>query len=840
MKKIKQILCFLFVLVLAACEKDYINTIQNVEVAAPTEVAASFNITNDNSGNVTITPKSNGGLVHVVSFNDGTSAVADTLDLGESMTHQFVEGNYTVNVEAVGYANLSARSEVPLVVSFRAPENLVVEISNDEAISRQVNVTASADYATNYQVFFGEGNPPVIVNADEVASFVFSEAGTNTIRVVANSGGSATTEFVDAAFEVTAIMQPLGPAPRQQSRNATDYISIFSGAYDDETTVNTFPDWGQGGNFGSGWTTFTLEGDAMLQYTNLSYQGIEFGGDYDLSQMEYLHMDVWTADVASLKTFLIRNGGGDAQVTTDLTQDGWTSIEIPISAFTDQGLDVSTIFQIKFEGGTQPWPNGTIFVDNIYFYKVPTGIVTNEVQNFDGASPPTVFFFGNANGSIVNNPDTTGENTTAKVVQINKVAGAEVWAGSVFETGFTLDFDAFSKISIQSWSPSAGVTVRLKVENAANGGIFYELDQTTTVANAWETLTWDFSGIPDGVYNKVVVFYDFGNVGDGTTYYYDTITLVDDSGAAPTSVIEDVEGTPPAIIPFGNASAQVIANPDTTGDNTSANAIEFVKTSGAEVWAGVSFEPGYALDFDNHSTVTIKTWSPKVGATVRLKVENAADGGIFFEADATTTVANGWETLTWDFSAINTNNVYNKVVVFFDFGVTGDGSTYYFDDVTLVGSVSSPPETVQDFEGTVNALIPFGNAGAQVIANPDTTGDNTSSNVVEFNKVSGAEVWAGVSFESDPLDFSNYTTVSIKTWSPKVGAVVRLKVENAADGGVFYELDATTTVANAWETLTWDFSAIPAGTYDKVVVFFDFGNSGDGSVYYYDEIILTN
>jgi hypothetical protein len=101
-------------------------------------------------------------------------------------------------------------------------------------------------------------------------------------------------------------------------------------------------------------------------------------------------------------------------------------------------------------------------------------------------------------------------------------------------------------------------------------------------------------------------------------------------------------------------------------------------------------------------------------------------------------------------------------------------------------------------------------------------------------------VWAGTFFEvEEPLDLDTYSTISVKTWSPKSGITVRLKLENQ-DVSVFYETDATTTVANSWEELTYDFSAAPAGDYIRVVIFFDFDVPGDDSVYYFDEYALTN
>jgi len=111
----------------------------------------------------------------------------------------------------------------------------------------------------------------------------------------------------------------------------------------------------------------------MIQYSNLNYQGVQFAAAQDVSNMQYLHMEVWTADLAALEIFPISVATGEKSVVKELTADEWTTIDIPISAFTDQGLSMADIHQFKFVGS--PWnPDGfgTIFIDNIYFYKNPS------------------------------------------------------------------------------------------------------------------------------------------------------------------------------------------------------------------------------------------------------------------------------------------------------------------------------------------------------------------------------------------------------------------------------------------------------------------------------------
>jgi hypothetical protein len=656
-----------------SCQKDFVNSDVDVKIAAPSEVSAAFKITNDNSGLVNIVPESNGGLKHVVSYNDGSSE-SDTLDLGQSIDHTFAEGNYEIAVKALGYNNLTSSNEVPLVVSFRAPENLEVTITNDSAISRQVNVVATADYATNYSVYFGADSEAVTANAGETVSYIFPEAGTTTIRVVANSGGSATTVYEDTAFNVTAILQPISSAPRQQARAASDYISIFSDTYTNEAGVDTFPDWGQGGQ-GSSWTTFDFAGDSMLQYINLSYQGITFSAS-DVSQMEYLHFDVWTAEVNRIETSLISVGTGEKPVWTVLESDEWTSIDIPISAFTDQGLSVNDIHQLKFVGDV--FAAGTVFIDNIYFYRAATGVVTDDIEDFEGTAP-VIGTFGNAAVAVINNPDATGINTSAKVAEFTKPAGAEVWAGSNIVLDAPLDIVNFSKISLKTWSPKVGAVVKMKLENA-DASITHEVDINTSVANTWEQLSYDFSAAPAADYVNLVVFLDFGNAGDGSVYYYDDFQLVDDSGSSLSSPIQSFDGDTPTLTPFGNAAIAIISNPDSSGENTTANVAQFTKPAGAEVWAGVTLDTE-VLDLTNYSKISFKSWSPTAGATVLVKLENA-DASVFHEVSVNTTVANAWETLVYDFNGAAAAD-YVKVIVFYDFGNTGDGSVYYYDEIKL-------------------------------------------------------------------------------------------------------------------------------------------------------------
>lgn len=370
MKKIKNLIKYttLIVFFVVACT-DNLRDIGFLDsIPDPSNISATFNITQDNTGLVTITPKADGAVSFEVTFGDSSAPV--TVPQGESVDHTYAEGTYEVKLVASNVRGATAETTLPLVVSFIPPQNLVVTIENDAAISKQVNITATADFAVSFDFDSGETGvtqPVVSGNIGSTVSYQYANPGKYNVKVTAKGGAIATTEYA-VEFEVTEILAPIASATAPPTRSASDVISIYTDAagYNNVAGTEFFPDWGQGGQ-GSSWAEFDLNGDKMLQYVNLSYQGVQLAAAQDLTGMEYLHMDVWTAKVDRIETSLISMTSGEKPVWRDLTKNDWTSIEIPLSEFTSQGLTIADIHQLKFVGDV--WAAGTVFIDNIYFYK---------------------------------------------------------------------------------------------------------------------------------------------------------------------------------------------------------------------------------------------------------------------------------------------------------------------------------------------------------------------------------------------------------------------------------------------------------------------------------------
>ncbi len=162
---------------------------------------------------------------------------------------------------------------------------------------------------------------------------------------------------------------PTTAAPTPPGRFPEDVVSVFSHAYDNVAGTDFNPSWGQSTIV----STIEIDGNATLKYANFNYQGTQFAEPLDVEIMEFLHLDMWTADATSVNVFCISTGPVETAFALPITPGQWESYDIPLGTFT--GVDFTDLIQFKFDGG-----NGaqTIYLDNLYFYKGnPTN--TNEL-----------------------------------------------------------------------------------------------------------------------------------------------------------------------------------------------------------------------------------------------------------------------------------------------------------------------------------------------------------------------------------------------------------------------------------------------------------------------------
>ncbi|MDX1760675.1 MAG: hypothetical protein R3218_00830 [Christiangramia sp.] len=688
---IKYIFFITLSILIVGCESDDDQLVDLSNLAAPANLGASFTITQDNSGLVTITPKGESANSFTVDFGDGSESSPE-LKPGESIEHVYDEGDYDVVVTGMNLNGVTSEASQPLTVSFRAPENLEVEISKGTD-GYSVTVSASADYAAMFEVYFGEveSEEPTLLMEGESVTYTYAETGTYDIKVVALSGGAETVEYTETVEMTGPVPSPtpeklpesvislfsnaytnvpvdtwrtdwsqgdleetdidgndikeysnldfvgiltesnqidatgmthfrtdiysldaetfrvklvdFGPngvfdgggddvehevvfediaqgewvtldIPLEDFTGLTtrahisqliysaapagettvlvdnvffyddsvqvptspvmaaptpihveeDVLSIYSGKYSDPAGVNYYPDWSQSTTF----ETVSINGDEAIKYDNANYQGIDIGESIDLTGYEYVHIDVWSGDYSSIPFFLIAPGPVERSVNLNVTPNQWNSIQIPLSEFTSQGLDISDIFQFKFDVTANP--GGAFYIDNLYFSSESDATAVTLPVSFENSALSYSFTpFEGAEIALEENPYKGGINPSNTVVRFTKTVDSQPYAGNTLQLDENIDFSTTQKISVKVYSPKKDIPVLLKLENSADGSINSEVSATITKENQWEELVFDFSGIDTTQdFGKVIIFFDFPGEarGDGTVYYYDDIQLI--------------------------------------------------------------------------------------------------------------------------------------------------------------------------------------------------------------------------------------------------------------------------------------------------------------------------
>lgn len=162
-----------------------------------------FDVSTDNSGLVRVTPIGEGVSKSVVTLGHGSDGEI-TLNPGESTTHNYPEGSYTVTIVSYDLAGNSTTNTYPLQVTYVAPTDISVA---QTFAGTTLTITATANYANGMLVTWGDGGanevPTVMTGAlgetFTVPAHTYAP-GVYTLTVTALSGGAATTT---ATYPVT-------------------------------------------------------------------------------------------------------------------------------------------------------------------------------------------------------------------------------------------------------------------------------------------------------------------------------------------------------------------------------------------------------------------------------------------------------------------------------------------------------------------------------------------------------------------------------------------------------------------------------------------------------------
>ena len=318
----------------------------------------------------------------------------------------------------------------------------------------------------------------------------------------------------------------------------------------------------------------------------------DFPAPIDLSVFNQLSMMV-LADAAVPILMKLEGGSSPAaEIWTDYTNAGeWQRITVDFSM--QAGMEHQKVC-FFFDGGVEHPDVITYHIDNITFSQAP---FNGCLMNFDeDAFTSTVWNYFPADDAgdfeLVDNPDPTGINTSAKVGKaVEKSTTDQPWQGMFTDLPSYIDLNVSKIVKMKIWSPQIA-SVTMKLENPQTPGAPGSSGDNTvanTTMNQWEELSFDFENSPtplpaDGNYTRVTLIWDIDNIPTSdVTYYFDDIRLDGGSCGIAGNVFQTPDLEPLHISPNPVSDVLTVEN---LGDVSRLEIYNLLGARVADIWTG--------------------------------------------------------------------------------------------------------------------------------------------------------------------------------------------------------------------------------------------------------------
>lgn len=338
-------------------------------------------------------------------------------------------------------------------------------------------------------------------------------------------------------------------------------------------------------------------------------------GGVDASAGGQVCLDVHFAEANSLTLKLETGDPADEweqTISTDIVGE-WTTIcyDLGVAGEANGSVAVGKMFTrvVLFIGlGEAATAEQVVYLDNWQFPEAGGGSdpVTQVIFDFESPETTTNYtYFGSSlqdqPAANIANPNPTGVNTSATVVEYVKAANSELWAGAYANPAPTQPIDATTggTLCVDVHYDHIG-NIALKLEGGPEGTNWVQTVENTVI-NEWEQLCIDLSlpGLEESmnpatgnVYTQLVIFPDFQ-----INYDVDVVSYVDNLVFTPNN-------TPPvdAVVSFSLDMNEFTGNfttPHVSGsfNEWSGNANPLADDDGDGVWTTSIAIPNGAYEY---------------------------------------------------------------------------------------------------------------------------------------------------------------------------------------------------------------------------------------------------
>lgn len=507
-------------------------------IPAPDPTEAAGNVISIYSDTYTDVPNEGYNLYGSAAFEEvqimGNGSLKYTFVPGDGGNFQVIElgaGNQ-IDAETVSMSNFRFDLWFPNAVSASSAFLLkLVDIPGSGATEGQINISPSSD-------------PEMIQGSWLSFDIPFSElessglGGKSNIQQIVVDLLSSGEVYIDNIYfyRESAVSEPTAAAPMPPARDTANVVSIFSDAYTDITGIDRNPNWGQSTIV----SEVDIAGDNTLKYENFNYQGTDFSGNaQDVTDMEYLHVDMWTADATNVQVTPINGSGSPVEFLvglTPITAGQWVSYDIPLTDFTASGMSLDQVVQLKFDGQAGVTPSD-IYLDNIYFYKEDSVGSTSilELTFSDSTSIDDWERLGDADSIETSIEWISDGGVEGGAIQVSGTNPTDA-AGKAYIFQLTtggLDYDGATDVrltfDLKLGAPLTAAVVHLQT-NIPGSGVINNFDLQNNGLNetTYTSYSFDFAGVEASA-NTFTIHFNIASgavIGAGGVLLVDNIKLV--------------------------------------------------------------------------------------------------------------------------------------------------------------------------------------------------------------------------------------------------------------------------------------------------------------------------
>ncbi len=410
---------------------------------------------------------------------------------------------------------------------------------------------------------------------------------------------------------------------------------------------------------------------------------------------------------------------------------------------------VASIF-FDFDGAktANPW-----YIDDIAFngatpaaLTAPVAPVTPVLVNFESTDSTGYAFVDFGGNSSSKATDAPANGSVGSTSALKITTAGESWAGTTFLSGTnSLLATGKSVVTANIYSPAAGKTIKLKLENAVSK-VNKEVDVTSV--EGWKTYSFDFAGFDTNVvYNMASIFVDFGGSKTANPWYADDFAFLGATGAA----LGTGGGVTPT--PFtGNANVRLVGMDDTNSFNRPADAAFFsvanpwyrvginVRTKQVQVGSTQTLTYLVTNAADNtplaNQTVTFTMGKQYSGSNAKVNVGDVASVGEQNKTVTGTTGSDGRVTFTMVNTDVAANAANNPGT---NLGADFTGTKLFTQATAWVTSQTQDSIDLVDFifykpAAVVEPPVPFtGNANVRLVGMDDTNSFNRPADAAFFS-----------------------------------------------------------------------------------------------------------